>query len=58
MWIRCVLMVKRKKSREAETEELPPIARASYELSAALKEFDEKAETWARIPEERQVVGA
>jgi hypothetical protein len=51
-------MVKRKKSREAETEELPPIARASYELSAALKEFDEKAETWARIPEERQVVGA
>jgi hypothetical protein len=51
-------MVKRKKSPEAETQELRGIAQASHELSAALKEFDEKAETWARIPEERQVVGA
>ncbi len=51
-------MLKRKKAPEAETHELRGIAQASDELSAALKEFDEKAESWARVPEGRQAVDA
>ena len=53
-------MFKRKSTPETETEtettEPGGIARASDELSAALKEFDERAETWARIPEVDRVV--
>jgi len=49
-------MFKRKSTSETENTEPGGIARASDELSAALKEFDERAETWARIPEVERVV--
>ena len=49
-------MFKRKKNPETEDQEQGGIAQASDELSAALREFDERAEAWARIPEVQQVV--
>jgi hypothetical protein len=49
-------MFKRNRNFETENPELGGIARASDELSAALREFDERAEAWARIPEVQQVV--
>jgi len=49
-------MFKRNRNSETENPELGGIAQASVELSAALKEFDERAETWARIPEIEQAV--
>jgi hypothetical protein len=48
-------MFKRNKNFETESPELGGIAQASDELSAALKEFDERAETWARVPKVDQV---
>jgi hypothetical protein len=49
-------MFKRNRNLETENPELGGIAQASDELSAALREFDERAETWARIPQVQQVV--
>jgi hypothetical protein len=49
-------MFKRTKNYETENPELGGIAQASDELSAALREFDERAQSWARIPEVHQVV--
>ena len=49
-------MFKRNRNFETENREQGGIAQASDELSAALREFDERAETWARIPEPQQVV--
>jgi len=49
-------MFKRNASSETENPEPGGITQASDDLSAALKEFDQRAETWARIPEVHQVV--
>jgi hypothetical protein len=49
-------MLKRKKPAEDEIRELRGIARASDELSVALREFDQQAESWARLPEAPHVV--